>query len=291
MKRWLAFLTWLMVFLVLSTGVALAQDTTVDPTQDSLWTMMAPIIAIATMAERVLEIYWGRYEQQDVWPNKAGVPDTKDKDYVFHKQQRSQWLGTVFAFLVVGITNARFFRILGLDILFSGVMLFSVPALGGIFTDFTIGTVIDWFLTAGIIGWGGTELIHNIIEVLVKGRGLWKETQQVRSGEKQLMETQLFYDYIMPQIENMGLKAETFYQITGILRAANIPFEKLASAAAANTMDAFFAELESTAQGAVFSKALHSLMEKEDVSPETLIQVPNMLALFDTDIYQRLMES
>jgi hypothetical protein len=31
-------------------------------------------------------------------------------------------------------------------------------------------------------------------------------------------------------------------------------------------------------------------MEKEDVSPETLIQVPNMLALFDTDIYQRLME-
>ncbi len=252
MKRWLAFLD-------LADGIhgalhrsSLAQDTTVDPTQDSLWTMMAPIIAIATMPSAFGNIL-GRsvHEQQDVWPNKAGVPDTKDKDYVFHKKQRSQWLGTGLCVLVVGITNARFSASWDWTSSSPESCLFSVPALGGIFTDFTIGTVIDWFLTAGIIGWGGTELIHNIIEVLVKGRGLWKETQQVRSGEKQLMETQLFYDYIMPQIENMGLKAETFYQITGILRAANIPFEKLASAAAATTMDAFFAELNRRARSGI----------------------------------------
>jgi len=290
MKRFIIWTLWLSLLLILSTGSVLAQGETYTSEQDALWSMLAPIIAIATMTERVLEIWWGRYEKDTVWPNTNGVTNTKEKEYVFHKQQCSQWLGTAFAFIVVGLTNARFFRILGLDVLFSNVTIFSNPEIGGILDNFTIGTILDWVLTAGIIGWGGTELVHNIIEALIKGRSLWKETQQVRTGEKHLMDTQIFYDYILPQMEKMGLSAETFYQITGWLQALNIPFDKMISAAATNTLDTFFAELETTEEGLKVSQALHNLMERENITPEMLIQIPNMFALINDDIRERLIQ-
>lgn len=288
MKRWTLVLLWLAVLLVFSTGIVLAQGSTDPLTQDPLWQVMAPIIAIATTTERVLEMFWGRWEKAGMWPNSKGVPDRKNADYIFHKQQISQWIGTVFALVAIGLTNARFFRLLGLDVLFSNGPLLFTTNIGGIFDNFTLGTLIDWGLTAAIIGWGGTELVHNIIEGLIKGRGLWKETQEVRSGERQLTDTKLFYDYVLPQMEKIGIAPSTFYQLTGWLREVDVPLDELISAAAANSMDAFFTKLEATPQGARASEALHNLMERESISTDTLVQIPNLMALLNPDVCKRL---
>ncbi len=288
MKRWIWVLLWVMALLMLSTGVALAQGEGGATGEDSLWITLSPIIAIATMVERMLEIFWGRWEKKDVWPNKDGIADTRSSQYRFQKKQNSQWIGTAFSVIAVGLTNARFFRLLGLEVLFSGVMLFSLPAIGGILTDFTLGSIVDWIVTAAIIGWGGTELVHNVIEGLVKGRNLWKETQQVRAGERQVTDTHLFTTYILPQIELLGLPRQTFFQIIGWLREANVPLDALIQAAVNNSFDALFSEMEKSPTGARAVEALLNLMEREAVSAGMLVQLPNVLGLLPDNIYEQV---
>jgi len=286
MKRWTWLLIWIAVLLVFSTGTVLAQSNT-PAQEDPLWHVLTPIIAITTMVERLLEIFWGRWEEEKVWPNRAGVPDRKDKAYIFHKQQLSQWIGTAFAFLAIGLTDARFFRLLGLEVLFASSAVLFNAGVGGIFDNFTLGSLIDWVMTAAIIGWGGTELVHNIIEALIKGRNLWKETQQVRSGERQFNETTLFYDYILPRIEQAGIPAATFYQLLGQLRAANIPLDDFISAAVNGTLDQLFGSLEASAQGALVSRSLHNMLERDGVPREALIQLPHILAPLSPEVYAR----
>ena len=287
MKRWMMVLVWVSILLAASTAIALAQDGSSSAEQSALWTMLAPIVAIATSTERILEMFWNRYEKAGVWPNKAGVADPKRSEYVFSKTQRSYWLGTAIAFIAVGLSNARFFRLLGLEVLFANTELFHL-AIGGIFDHFTVGSAIDWALTAGVIGWGGTELVHNIIEGLVKGRNLWKETQQVRAGERQFTETQLFYDYALPQLERLGIPAATFFQIVSWLREANIPLDTFISATLNQQQDAFFAQLEASPTGSRAAEALRNLLEREAIAPESLIQIPSLLKTFAPQMAERL---
>ncbi len=289
MRRWVSLSIWLIVLLLFSATVVLAAEGD-DTSQDILWQMLAPVIAIAATTERVLEMFWDRYEHAGVWPNPAGILDNKADNYIFWKKQRSQWYGTAFAFVAIGLTNARFFYLLGVDVLFAATRPLFDLGIGGIFDNFTIGTVIDWFATAGIIGWGGTELVHNLIEALIKGRGLWKETQQVRAGEVQLMDTKIFKEFVLPQIEAMGLPAEKFYQIMGLLRGAGVPLDELTKAITNNTLDEFFKKVEGAPNGANTAKAIKALLESTEVKEAAIVQVPNVLGTLSPQMAARLMQ-
>ncbi|MGC9356313.1 MAG: hypothetical protein ACP5GX_00505 [Anaerolineae bacterium] len=289
MKRWHLLLLWLATLLILTCGAVLAQEGT--PTlqeQDSLWQILAPITAIATTVERALEVYWNRSEKKGLWPHKEGVPCPKEEDYVLHKQQMSHWLGTALAMIFVGLTNVRFFRLLGLEVLFAEIQLFDLDV-GGILNDFTVGTLIDWILTAGVIGWGGTELVHQIIEALVKGRHLWRETKEVRAGEKNLLETELFYVYILPQLEELGISSGTLYRLIGLLRQAGVPLDDLVNAAARDSTDAFVEQLKATPEGAKIAEAIENLMESEGIDPKNLVQLPGLLNPLSPEVCKQLL--
>ena len=107
----------------------------------------------------------------------------------------------------IALTNVRLFRLLNLDVgllLPAGQPLFNL-GIGGIFDDFTVGTLIDWVMTAVIVGWSGTELTHSILVGLVKSRQLWEETQAVQAGQKSLLDVQFVKDIIGPELDKMGL--------------------------------------------------------------------------------------
>lgn len=289
MRRWSLFLLWTSLLLLLSGGAVLAQEGTVILAEDeSLWIILAPVVAIATMTERVLEVYWNRFEQRGLWPNHEGVECTDEEPYILHKQQISHWLGTALAVVLVGLTNVRFFRLLGLEVLFTDMLLFDL-GIGGIFDTFTLGTLIDWILTAAVIGWGGTELVHQIIEGLTKGRRLWKETQQVREGEKNLLETELFYVYILPEIEKLGIEPGNLYRLIGLLREAGVPLDDLINAAATDAMDGFYAQMQSTPEGARIAEALKNLMESEEIEPHNLVQLPGLLNPLSPQVCEQLL--
>ncbi len=216
--------------LALTTTVALAAPLGQDQpvTADELWITLAPLLAIATSTERILEVIWERWEKKEVWPNRDGVADTHAPDYVEKKRLRSHWLGTFVALVAIGLTNVRLFHLLGFDVLFSApsMQIFDL-GIGGIFDDFTWGSLIDWLLTAGIIGWGGTELTHSLIEGLVKSRNLWKEMKEVQSGERSLLDVQLFNQVIAPQLEAMGLTVTQLRQAFTALAAAGVSVDEL----------------------------------------------------------------
>jgi hypothetical protein len=212
-----------LALLALTTTVAWAAPPSQDEiTTDPLWTALTPLLAIATAIERLLERFWERWEkgappkkgEKYTWrdflavgPNVKGVPDTKAPAYKEFKKARAHWLGTIIALFAIALTNVRLFRLLNLDVglLFSaGQPLFNL-GIGGIFDDFTVGTLIDWVMTAIIVGWGGTELTHSILVGLVKGRQLWEETQAVQAGQKSLLDVQFVKDIIGPELDKMGL--------------------------------------------------------------------------------------
>jgi hypothetical protein len=140
-------------------------------------------------------------------PNVKGVPDTKAPAYKEFKKARAHWLGTLTALFAIALTNVRLFALLNLDVglLFSASEpLFSL-GIGGMFDDFTVGTLIDWVMTAVIVGWGGTELTHSILVGLVKSRQLWEETQAVQAGQKSLLDVQFVKEIIGPELDKMGI--------------------------------------------------------------------------------------
>ena len=248
-KRGFWIVTGVLALLALTTTVAwaapLVQEGEGDVTTDVLWTTLAPIVAIATFVERVLEVFWTRWEEEKIWPNMKGVSKRSDPNYVAKKQMGSHWLGTGIAIIAIGLTNVTFFRLLGFDVLFSSpnLALFNL-GIGGIFDNFTIGTLIDWLATAAIVGWGGTELTHSVIEGLVKGRGLWKEMQQVQEGQKSIMEVEFISDYIVPKLEERGVPVETVRRAFQTLDAVGVSPDKVISQMTIGEADEFLAKLE-----------------------------------------------
>jgi len=255
---------------------------------DALWVTLAPLLAIATSIERVLEMIWERWEKTGTWPNPTGEPNHSAPDYVMKKKQRSHWLGTALAVGAVGLTNMRFFRLLGFEVLFSAPNLQLFDAgIGGILDDFTVGTLIDWLLTAGIIGWGGTELTHSIIEGLVKGRSLWKEMREVESGEKSIMDAQFFNDYVAPKLEKRGVSVAMLRQAFQTLNGIGVPVDQFIGSMATGTVDDFLDQLGAQAETAGASQAVRTLLE--GVPPETAMEIPNVLNLLTPDLRQRFL--
>jgi hypothetical protein len=255
---------------------------------DPLWVALAPLLAIATSVERILEVIWDRWEEPGVWPNRAGVPDTKSPEYVAQKRVRSHWLGTLIAFLVIGLTNVRFFRLLGIDVLFSSpnLELFNL-GVGGILDHFTVGTLIDWVLTAGVIGWGGTELTHSIIEGLVKGRNLWKEMREVEAGRKSILDARFFNDYVAPELEKRGVSVASLRQAFQTLRTLGVSPDQLIGEMTTGQLDRFLAQLEADPQKAQAAQVVRTLLE--GVPPERQAEIPNILNLLTPEQRRRFL--
>jgi len=255
---------------------------------DLLLTTLAPLVAIATVVERVLEVVWERWEKAGIWPNQAGVPDRSVPGYVMKKKTGSHWLGTLIAVVAIGLTNVRFFRLLGFDVLFSdpSLMLFDA-GIGGIFDDFTVGTLIDWILTAGVIGWGGTELTHSVIEGLVKGRNLWKEMGEVEAGRKSILDAKFFNDYVVPELEKRGISAATLREAFQTLSAAGVPVDQFIGSMTAGKVDEFLGQLEAEPETARTGQAVRTLLE--GVPPEQAVEVPNVLNLLTPEQRQRFL--
>lgn len=294
MTRKAARLVLMAVFLlVLAPAGAWAAGIAGPPPQeqaggDVLWVALAPLLAIATMVERILEVLWDRWEKPGVWPNLDGVSDTKSPDYVAQKRLRSHWVGTLIAFLIVGLTNIRFFRLLGFDVLFSSpqLELFHL-GVGGILDHFTVGTLVDWVLTAGVIGWGGTELTHSIIEGLVRGRNLWKEMREVEAGRKSILDARFFNDYVAPELEKRGVSVAQLREAFQTLQAVGISPDEMIGQMTVGQLDRFMAQLAADPQKAPAVRAVRTLLE--GVPPEKQAEIPNILNLLTPEQRQRFL--
>jgi len=247
-----------------------------EATADVLWITLAPLIAIATFVERVLEIFWDRWESPGLWPNRNGVPDPSLPSYVISKRLWSQWLGTFIAAIVIGMTNVRLFRLLGFDVLFSNMLLFTSDV-GGIFDHFTVGTLVDWLLTAGIIGWGGTELVHNIIEGLIKGRNLWKEMREVEAGRKSILDARFFNDYVAPELEKRGVSVAGLRNLFQTLTSIGVSPDALIGSLTVGQVDQLLAHLDSQPETAPAAQAIRAFLE--GVPAEKRPEIPRLLAL------------
>jgi hypothetical protein len=292
-KRIVLVVIWVLVLLALTTTVVLADngdppaDTTVTgDAANVLLTALAPIVAIATSIERVLEMFWERWEKSGTWPNKNGVPNKGTPAYISTKKMGSHVLGTVFAFVAVGLTNARFFRLLGLDVLFSNLVLFDIN-IGGIVDDFTVGTLIDWVMTSAIIGWGGTELTHSVIEGLVKGRNLWKEMREVQSGRQSIVDAKFFNDYVTPELEKRGISVAMLRQAFQALESAGVSPDQFIGSMTTGKADALMSQMETKPETAEAAKAVRALLE--GVPAGKAVEVPDVLALLTPDQRQRFL--
>lgn len=282
MRKWALIVLGMLLLLALTTSVAWAQDGD-QPGEmgssqpgDVLWVTLAPLLAIATGVERVLEVFWDRWEQVGAWPNRRGVADPSKPKYVSQKRLFSHLIGTGLAIVAVGLVNARFFRLLGLDVLFSGLELFHV-GIGGIFDHFTLGTLVDWLLTAGVIGWGGTEITHSVIEGLVKGRNLWKEMRAVQAGRMSVLDARFFNDIVVPELEKRGIDVARIRQVFQTLNSIGVPVDSILADLTAGRIDTAIAGLESREETAPAGTALRALLE--GVPPQQALEIPNVLAL------------
>lgn len=253
---------------------------------DALWITLAPLIAIATFVERILEIFWDRWEATGVWPNRKGVPDPSAPAYVRSKKAWSQWLGTLVAIITIGLTNVRMFRLLGFDVLFSNLLLFT-SSVGGIFDQFTVGTLIDWLLTAGIIGWGGTELVHNIIEGLVKGRNLWKEMREVEAGRKSILDARFFGEYIAPELEKRGISVTGLRNLFQTLTSVGLAPDPLLASLTTGQVDRLLDQLAAHPDTVPAAQAIRTFLD--GVPPEKRPEIPNLLALLTPEQRRRFL--
>lgn len=272
---WTGFIA--LVLLALTPAAAQAAPSVQEEAPgDVLWITLAPLIAIATFVERVLEVFWDRWETRGVWPNRAGVVDTAAPRYVVFKRMASQWLGTAVAIVIIGLTNVRLFRLLGFDVLFSNLLLFT-SSVGGIFDQFTVGTLIDWVLTAGIIGWGGTELVHGIIEGLIKGRNLWKEMREVQAGQRSMLETRLFSEYVAPELEKRGISVASLRNLFQTLNSVGVSPDALLSSLTIGQVDKLLADLAAKPETATAAEAIRTFLD--GIPAEKQPEIPNLLAL------------
>jgi hypothetical protein len=287
-STWLRTAGWVLLLVaipVVAHAAPIGQEGGEAPA-DVLWITLAPLIAIATFVERVLEIFWDRWESPGLWPNRKGVPDPSLPSYIISKRLWSQWLGTLVAAIAIGLTNVRLFRLLGFDVLFSNLLLFT-SNVGGIFDQFTVGTLIDWLLTAGIIGWGGTELVHNIIEGLIKGRNLWKEMREVESGRKSILDARFFGDYIAPELEKRGISVTGLRNLFQTLNSVGVSPDALLGSLTVGQVDQLLARLESQPETAPAAQAIRTFLE--GVPPEKRPEIPNLLALLTPEQRRRFL--
>jgi hypothetical protein len=186
------------------------------------------------------------------------------------------------------LTNVRLFRLLGFDVLFSSpdLLLFNA-GIGGILDDFTVGTLLDWAMTAGIVGWGGTELTHSVIEGLVKGRGLWKEMRNVEAGRQSILDARFFNDYVAPQLEARGVSVASLRQVVQTMKGFGVPVDQFIGSMTVGQAGKFLTTLEADPGTAEAAQALRAFLE--GVPPEKAMEIPNVLNLLTAEQRERFL--
>jgi hypothetical protein len=277
-----------LVLLVATASVASAaplHQEAEDLTSNPLWIALAPLLAIATAIERLMEMFWERWERAKAWPNREGVPqqDLETARYKEFKKGSSHWLGFGLALIAIAFADVRFFHLLGLDVLFSQAgVLFSLDV-GGIFDDFTLGTLIDWVGTALVIGWGGTELAHSIIVGLVRGRKLWEEMEEVKKGEKSILDLRFFQEEIAPELEKRGIPVSTLRQALQTLDRAGVSVDELIGQLTQGTAEVFLRD-----QGEAGAAMLAALEGTPEAQPNP-VEVGKILDKIAPDLRKRFL--
>jgi hypothetical protein len=259
-----------------------------DQPVDELWAALAPLAAIAMSIERLLEAFWDRWERASLSDRLKRIADPAGENYVHKKALYSHWIGTFLAIMAIGLTNVRLFYLLGFDVLFSSAehVLFDAN-IGGILDSFTLGTLIDWLVTAGIIGWGGTELTHSVIEGLVKGRNLWKEMQEVHEGRKSITDARFFNDYVAPQLEERGLSVATLRQAMQSLEGAGVSVDRFVGDLTVGNVERLLGEMARDPEKAEAAQAVRTVLE--GVPPERRAEIPNVLSLLTPEQRRRFL--
>jgi uncharacterized membrane protein len=171
-------------------------------------TALAPLIVISIVTERLLEVMWDAYEsgqqfllalfgtkwvspegkrfwtvrtqadreklaQEHVLNIKQITGDRETPEYKSYekgKRLRAHFAGTVVALLFCLVTGYALFSALEMD----------VPT----------GHWVDSLLTSLMIGWGGTEFTHSIVDALSKGRKLWQQEKETSRQQEEEDKTQ-----------------------------------------------------------------------------------------------------
>jgi hypothetical protein len=261
-KRGFWIVLGVLVLLTLTTTVAWAAPVLQGEegaTTDPLWIAVTPLLAIATAIERLMERFWERWESKGEWPNANGIPnkELKTPTYIQFKRARGHWLGFGLAVVAIALTNVRLFHLLGFDVLFSGSTVLLNLGIGGIFDNFTLGTLVDWLTTALIIGFGGTELTHSVIVGLLRGRKLWEEMGEVQKGRKSILDVRFFQDEIAPRLEEMGISMPSLRLALDKLEQMGISTEQVISEMVRGRGREFLQEQEEA------GKAMLTLLEGE----------------------------
>jgi hypothetical protein len=147
--------------------------------------------------------------------------------------------------------------------------------------------LIDWLLTAFIIGWGGTELTHSIIEGLVKGRNLWKEMREVEAGRKSILDAKFFNDYIAPELEKRGVSVVKLRGVMKSLESAGVSVDETISSLTIEKLGGLLGKLESNPETAAAGHALRDLLD--DVPQQQALEIPNVLALLTPEQRRRFL--
>jgi len=278
-----------LVLLALTTAVAWAAPPRTDggSSEPGAWATLVLLGAIAAFVERVIEVIWDRWERSGVWPNEAGVPDLADPEYKQWKRVRSHWLGTTVAVVITGLTNVRLFQGLGIDVLFSSTRsLFNLGA-GGILDGFNLGTLIDWLFTSGVIGWGGTELMHSLIEGMLKGRALLKEKQAMATSRRSVQDAEFFNTYVVPRLTSAGVSPGQLRQILQHLRLLGISQETFIDRLAAGDTRGLTAGIKDRPEQAQVAQELRVLLE--GMTPRQAMQVAEVLDVLTPEQRERLL--
>ena len=239
---------------------------------ESGWDVLALMAAIALLTERVVETFWDRWEQPGIWPNERGVPDPTDPDYRRLKKVRSQWLGTGIALFITGLTNVRFFRGLGIGVLFSDM-----------------GTLVDWIATSGIIGWGGAELAHSLIEGMLDARSLLKERRESHASRRSVQDMELLHTHILPQLSAAGISSERVRRVLLALRRLGGSEEVLIDHLAAGDLEGALRRLRTGPEQEQTLRELRSLLE--GLTPEQRRRLGEVLEVLTPAQRERLFGS
>lgn len=187
--------------------------------------LLAPILVLTTVVERVMEVVWTAWERLKVlgWETliKQGTNQAekdklaRDPDYVrklllgdpaYKERKRILTLvvGSLLGVALSILSGVRFF-----EMTFAVLQLAQPIALvGG--TDLVL--LFDILLTGLIIG-AGSQPAHALINWVYFAQGVQREIIELRRGERALSESQLLYQVLT----TMGMPASTIADVMKLM--------------------------------------------------------------------------
>ncbi len=187
--------------------------------------LLAPVLVLATVVERVMEVLWSTWERLTVaaWETmirKGNDQAEKDKllrdpDYVRkllldnaaykdRKRLMTLLVGSLLGLVLSGLTGVRFF-----EMTFAMLQLAQpVVRLGTL----DLALAVDLLLTGLIIG-AGSQPAHSIINWIYWAQNVQKELADLRRGERTLADSQLLKNAFAV----LGVPPETMLEVMKLM--------------------------------------------------------------------------